>query len=566
MQSGRCERREPWHIIISASAALAVAATALGQELRVGSPAPGLSVDAWVHNKGDGRLISGRVNVVYLYRSENSPSVRALPILRKAKDTYGELNIVAVAAFDPPGAAEAGAASLAEKQADLPVAIGYDEDRSMWRQWAQAAGQNAPPVAFVINRDGTIAWIGSPHHPSFMQGCKSAFEGTEPAPALPIATPAAPPAAAPKQAGANDKDSDFEPIEGVALAVGDKAPALKLDRFVKGEPITGIEKGRVHVIEFWATWCNPCIAGMPHISELAKQYESKGVRVVGVNIWDDPANVEPFMKNGNGATGGKAGNELMQYTVAVESRPQDVKGNRGHMSQTWMEPAGQNGIPSAFIIDGDGRIAWIGHPATMDDPLKKIVAGEWDIREARAQFAQSMQAQKEEEARFAEQAKLQRELRQAFADMPFDRAWAKLQDLAKNDPEAARSVVMQRYGQLMEEEEFADAYRLAGKAIDHELGKEPFFLNLIAWMIVDPDATPAKQDLDLALRAAKLANELSENKDPAILDTLAKVHWDRGERDRAIRLQERACSFAKGTQFESELEGRLEMYRKNLNR
>ena len=41
--------------------------------------------------------------------------------------------------------------------------------------------------------------------------------------------------------------------------------------------------------------------------------------------------------------------------------------------------AGQNGIPTAFIINGDGQVAWIGHPMGMDEPLAEIVDGTWDI-------------------------------------------------------------------------------------------------------------------------------------------------------------------------------------------
>ena len=49
----------------------------------------------------------------------------------------------------------------------------------------------------------------------------------------------------------------------------------------------------------------------------------------------------------------------------------------GAMAKTWMDAAEENGIPTAFIIH-DGKIAWIGHPMEMDEPLAKITAGDWD--------------------------------------------------------------------------------------------------------------------------------------------------------------------------------------------
>ena len=45
------------------------------------------------------------------------------------------------------------------------------------------------------------------------------------------------------------------------------------------------------------------------------------------------------------------------------------------MAKNWMKAAGQNGIPTAFIVNKEGKIAWIGHPGRMDEPLDKIVAG-----------------------------------------------------------------------------------------------------------------------------------------------------------------------------------------------
>ena len=70
-----------------------------------------------------------------------------------------------------------------------------------------------------------------------------------------------------------------------ALVVGSQAPPLKVSRFLKGEPITSFEPGKIYVIEFWATWCGPCVAAMPHVSELQKQFPA--VTFVGVNVWDE---------------------------------------------------------------------------------------------------------------------------------------------------------------------------------------------------------------------------------------------------------------------------------------
>ena len=64
---------------------------------------------------------------------------------------------------------------------------------------------------------------------------------------------------------------------GVTLKVGDPAPALQLDKWLKGEPVKELEKGKIYVIECWATWCGPCIASMPHVTKMQAKFKDKGV-------------------------------------------------------------------------------------------------------------------------------------------------------------------------------------------------------------------------------------------------------------------------------------------------
>ncbi|GMV26241.1 MAG: hypothetical protein AMXMBFR58_22720 [Phycisphaerae bacterium] len=151
----------------------------------------------------------------------------------------------------------------------------------------------------------------------------------------------------------------------ITLKVGDKAPAIKVDKWIKGEQVTGFEKGRTYVVEFWATWCGPCRASIPHLTELQKQH--KDVTVIGVTGSErKPAsgpdnrleNLEKFVKDQG---------EKMDYRVAYDSDREMVK--------EWMDASGQAGIPTAFIVDGEGKIAWIGHPLKMDEPLKQIASG-----------------------------------------------------------------------------------------------------------------------------------------------------------------------------------------------
>ncbi|MBL4591340.1 MAG: TlpA family protein disulfide reductase, partial [Phycisphaerales bacterium] len=163
------------------------------------------------------------------------------------------------------------------------------------------------------------------------------------------------------------------PVKSPDLWIGDNAPQLQIAKFVKGESVDQFEKGQVYVVEFWATWCGPCVAAFPHLSEMQADYGDK-VKFIGVNVWEQTTGAEridmitDFVSDQG---------ERMQYTVAVEVD--------GKMSETWLRPANQNGIPAAFIVDQKGKIAWIGHPMSMEEPLEQVVAGEFDAEKAAAE-------------------------------------------------------------------------------------------------------------------------------------------------------------------------------------
>jgi thiol-disulfide isomerase/thioredoxin len=294
-----------------------------------------------------------------------------------------------------------------------------------------------------------------------------------------------------------------------ALGIGDPAPKLEVKEFVKGDPVKEFEKGKIYVVEFWATWCGPCKASIPHVTELQKKH--KEVVFIGVSVWErDQSKVAPFVK--------EKGKE-MDYRVAIDDVGDSGKGDDGKMAKNWMTAAEQDGIPAAFIVNGEGKIAWIGHPMEMDRPLEQIVAGKYDLARATTEYTQ-FRAVKPELKKFE--------------------ALAKGGDAEKTIEAATRLI--------------------EGPCKETCQG-----LNHVAWTIVEkPGEKPNQKLMELALKAAKRADELAEAKDASIADTLAKAYFETGDVAKALEHQERAVKLAVGTGLENdrEMRERLDLYRK----
>ena len=149
------------------------------------------------------------------------------------------------------------------------------------------------------------------------------------------------------------------------LKVGDPTPKLQTGKWVQGDPLKDFEKGKAYLVEFWATWCPPCRRSIPHLNEIHEKYKDKGLIVIGQNCSErDDSGVAPFVK--------KMGDK-MTYRVALDDKRSDAE---GRMSKTWMEAAGQEGIPTAFLVDTKGVIAWIGHPMELKDSvIESVLSG-----------------------------------------------------------------------------------------------------------------------------------------------------------------------------------------------
>lgn len=373
-----------------------------------------------------------------------------------------------------------------------------------------------------------------------------------------------------------------------AAELGDKAGKLAIAKWVKGEAVDVTDGKNIYVVEFWATWCPPCRASIPHLTKLQKKFAEKGVVFVGISDEEEDT-VRPFVT--------KMG-EQMDYRVAIDDNDKT--------SKAYMAAFGVNGIPHAFVVDKAGRIAWHGHPMSdLEKTLQAMLDGKYDLDKARkkikaeslfGEFVQAVASGADKEKinkMAAELEALDKELGGVMPDgsrfiaeevtrtIQFQMLLEKYDETLEENPAAAKKMEPELVKLAPKDwtleahktdaqfrKDFTDYYAAVGRRPDKlkaaslrtklvdSPSKNAALLNDFSWAILT-DRNIKERDIPLALLLAEKAVKYTSSTNGSVLDTYARALYDSGKKEEAIKQQKLAIKHAANDQ-------ERELYEENL--
>ncbi|MHC4609940.1 MAG: redoxin domain-containing protein [Planctomycetota bacterium] len=322
------------------------------------------------------------------------------------------------------------------------------------------------------------------------------------------------------------------------LGVGDPAPAFTVTEWLKGTPQDlAAGKGKTtFVLDFWATWCAPCLQVIPHLTKLQQKYADQGVVVIsvtspGLDSRQQLGQVKQFLRD----LGARMG-----YTIAWDQT-----------NKMWIEymlATGAMGIPYTFVIDKSGRLAWQGDPRTgIEDVLNRLLAGTFDIEK--------------EAARSRNKVKLNQLLVQfqmAVQAGDFRQAIAVLDKGLALDPTdyGILATVHQVFANDLND---PGGYRSWVESFIDKHPADSAALSSLVYVLLGIEP-PTQRMPDLMLRAAKLAFDAGGGTNLNAIEAYARAAHRVGNIDQAIHLQKQAIEIAPEP-LKANLTKTLEYYR-----
>lgn len=296
------------------------------QDALVGQAMPTYELGEWLNKELTADDLKGKIVVIDLWATWCGPCLRALPHTNEMSEKYADQGVVVMAICGSRGQ-EKMEAIAKQKQLTLPMA------KDVKGEAAKAYNLMWWPTMVVIDRNQKIRGVGL--KPGKVEAAIEMLLKEQPADGKPAEqgdeAKAETGAAQIKDAWLEGSPQQRERLAGMTDAA---PPAMSVTDWTNTDELK-LEslKGKVVLVDFWATWCGPCLRSIPHTNELMAKYGEDGLVIIGVCH--------------------SRGSDKMKSTVEAKGIKYPVVADvQGKTVKAWKV----NGFPDYYLIDRAGKL------------------------------------------------------------------------------------------------------------------------------------------------------------------------------------------------------------------
>ena len=297
----------------------------------IGQPAPGIVLTDWINGEVTADAIKGKIVVVDIWSTWCGPCIRSIPHNNEMAEHYAKDGVIVVGVCGSKSGQEK-LEQVAEEHG-IKYTVGKDSTYEVAPAWNTMWW----PTYAVVDRNKVVRAVGL--KPSYVDEVVDSILEEQP-----------------YQDGSDKEEASVEEVMPAAASInpawleGDEKKRARLDGLEgSAPPVLAVEnwintealslddlKGKVVLVDFWATWCGPCIGSIPHTNELMARHADDGLVIIGV-----------CNTNGGESMASTAKEHGIEYPIAV-----DIDGQTDEAYRV-------NGYPDYYLIDRAGvlRIA-----------------------------------------------------------------------------------------------------------------------------------------------------------------------------------------------------------------